>query len=104
MCVIFPCDEEHGFADMLTCHNGCKVHNRCEGIVYVPPDYLEPEIYICNKCRNGTDGSEWLEQLLKDGIKLVGDNNRDIMRQITEIRIEIKKKMRNQNVVTDRID
>ena len=32
-CLIFPCDKENGFADTILCHNGCKLHKRCEGIV-----------------------------------------------------------------------
>ena len=91
LCVIFPCDEENGYADILTCKNGCKVHNRCEGIVYVPHNYVEPEIYTCKKCNFELQGDEWLERELKEGIKMVTDENRDIMRRLTEIKIEIEK-------------
>ena len=91
LCVIFPCDEENGYADILTCKNGCKVHNRCEGIVYVPHNYVEPEIYTCKKCNFELQGDEWLEKELKEGIKMVTDENRDIMRRLTEIKIEIEK-------------
>ena len=89
LCVIFPCDEQNGFADILTCKNGCKVHNRCEGIVYVPTNYIEPETYTCKKCTFGNGGNEWLENSLISGIRLVADKNLDIMRKLTEIKIQI---------------
>ena len=91
LCVIFPCDEENGYADILTCKNGCKVHNRCEGIVYVPHNYVEPEIYTCKKCNFGLQGDEWIEKELKEGIEMVTDENRDIMIRLTEIKIQIEK-------------
>ena len=91
LCVIFPCHQENGFADLMNCLNGCKVHNRCEGIVYVVVNYLEPETYISKKCTHGKGGNEWLEESLKEGIKMVLDENRDIMRRLTEIRIQIEK-------------
>ena len=91
LCVIFPCDEENGFADFLVCHNGCKVHNRCEGIVFVPDDYMEPEVYTCKKCISELWNNKSFEESLKDGIKLVSNDNRDIMRRLTEIKIQIEK-------------
>ena len=99
MCVIFQCDEENGFADMMICHNGCNVHKRCEGIVQ---DYLEPECYICKKCMIGKDGSEWLEQVIKDGIKKVSDDSRDIMRRLTEINIQIEKEEHEESKCGER--
>ena len=91
LCVIFPCDEQNGFADLLSCENGCKVHNRCEGIVYVPANYIEPETYTCKKCTFGNGGNEWLEKSLIEGISLVADENLEIMRKLTEIKIQIEK-------------
>ena len=102
MCVIFQCDEANGFADMMTCHNGCNVHKRCEGIVHVPQDYLEPECYICNKCRIGKEGSEWLEQMIKDGIKELSDDSREIMRRLTEIKIQIEKEEHEESKCGER--
>ena len=91
LCVIFPCDEQNGYADKISCINGCKVHNRCEGIVYVPENYIEPETYVCKKCTLKEGGDKWLEKVLNDGIELITDKNRDIMRRLTELKIQIEK-------------
>ena len=89
LCVIFPCDEENSFAELMTCHNGCKVHARCEGIVYVPFDYVVDEAYICKTCRLGEGGREWLEKAIEDGITQI--KNFEIMRRLTEIKMRIEK-------------
>ena len=60
-------------------------------MVYGPARYMEPEMYICKKCIQGVGGKSWLEESLKDGIKLVSNDNREIMRRLTEIKIEIEK-------------
>ena len=102
LCVIFPCDEENGSADIIVCHNGCKVHKRCEGIVYEPENYMEPDMYICKKCIQGVVGKSWLEESIKDGIKLASNENRDIMRRLTEIKIEIEKVKNEDSKCGDR--
>ena len=93
---------ENGFADMMTCHNGCNVHKRCEGIIHVPQDYLEPECFICNKCRIGKEGSAWLEQITKDGIKELSNESREIMRRLTEINIQIEKEENEESKCGER--
>ena len=102
ICVIFQCDVENGFADMMICHNGCNVHKRCEGIIHVPQDYLEPECSNCNKCRIGKEGSAWLEQITKDGIKELSNGNREIMRRLTEIKIQIEKEENEESKCGER--
>ena len=92
LCVIFACDEENGFADVMTCHNSCKVHTRCEGIVYVSEDYEVEERYTCNNCKFGEHGKKSLEQLLKEGVDKIKNENREIMRRLTEINIQIEKR------------
>ena len=75
----------------MTYKNGCKIHNCCEGIGfgYVPTNCIEPE--TCKKCTFGNGGNEWLEKSLIKGISLVADENLDIMRKLTEIKIQIEK-------------
>ena len=85
------CDEQNGYADKISCINGCKAHNRCKGIVYVPENYIEPETYVCKKCTLKEGGDKWLEKVLNDGIELITDKNRDIMRRLTELKIQIEK-------------
>ena len=55
----------------MTCHNSCKVHTRCEGIVYVSEDYEVEERYTCNNCKLGEHGKKLLEQLLKEGVEKI---------------------------------
>ena len=59
--------------------------------MYVPTNYIEPETYTCKKCTFGNGGNEWLEKSLIKGISLVADENLDIMRKLTEIKIQIEK-------------
>ena len=75
----------------MTCHNGCKIHARCEGIVYVPFDYVVDEAYICKTCRLGEGGREWLEKAIEDGITQIKNENFEIMRRLTEIKMRIEK-------------
>ena len=91
LCVIFPCDEENSFAEIISCDNGCKVHARCEGIVYVPFDYVIDEAYTCKTCRLGEGGRKWLEQDIKDGITKIRNDNLELMRRLTEIKIQLEK-------------
>ena len=48
------------------------------------------------------DGSEWLEQVIKDGIKKVSDDSRDIMRRLTEINIQIEKEEHEESKCGER--
>ena len=50
----------------------------------------------------GKDGSEWLEQMIKDGIKKVSDDSRDIMRRLTEINIQIEKEEHEESKCGER--
>ena len=50
----------------------------------------------------GKDGSEWLEQVIKDGIKKVSDDSRDIMRRLTEINIQIEKEEHEESKCGER--
>ena len=38
ICVIFPVDELHGYADKMVCEKGCSYHVRCEGIIKLDED------------------------------------------------------------------
>ena len=67
------------------------MHNRCEGIFFVPDDYMEPEEYTCKMCISEVWNNKSLEESLKDGVKLVSNDNSDIMRRLTEIKIHIEK-------------
>ena len=68
------------------------MHTRCEGIVYVPEDHVVEERYECNKCRLGENGSMWLKSLLNDGVKKIKNKSTEILRRLTEIKIQIEKK------------
>ena len=57
---------------------------KCEGIVYKPSNYMEPEMYICKRCIHEVGGKSWLEESIKVGIKPVSNENRDIMRRLTD--------------------
>ena len=53
---------------------------------------MEPESYTCKKCMHGIgDQASWLEAKLNDGIKNISNENRDIMRRLTEVKILIEK-------------
>ena len=59
ICVIFPCDEGSEWDEELVCHNGCRIHLRCEGKIY---DEVIPDNYECEKCKLKNGNRDWLEE------------------------------------------
>ena len=41
-------------------------------------------MYICKRCIHEVGGKSWLEESIKVGIKPVSNENRDILRRLTE--------------------
>ena len=50
-CVIFSCDEEAELDEDFICHNGCRIHLRCEGKIFTN-EYIPVE-YKCEQCKTG---------------------------------------------------
>ena len=61
-CIIFPCDQENGFAEEIDCDK-CKnkFHIRCEGIMLVDDDKI-PDMHECKVCWLGDGNSSWLRE------------------------------------------
>ena len=65
MCVIFPCDEDNDWDEIIECKNGCNIHIRYEGVVLIKGlNENAPENYECEKCRSGNENVTFLEEKL----------------------------------------
>ena len=89
-CIIYPCDEEYGFDDKISCTCGAEYHIRCEEIMLIDDDQL-PESYECKKCRFGDGNSEWLKETLNNGITIITRNNQQLSMNLTKIEMHIEK-------------
>lgn len=90
-CIIYPHDEEHGFADVTKCDKcGGTFHVRCEGIILMVDDQFQDE-YTCKKCIYGVGNSEWLEATLREGAHMLTDTNQQLSLKLTTLKMTIEK-------------
>ena len=90
-CIIFPCDQENGFAEEIDCDK-CqkKYHVRCEGIMLLDEDEI-PETYECKFCWLVDGNSSWLRKTLKNGVQMFTDRIQKLNVQKTQLKMHIEK-------------
>ena len=101
ICLIFPVDEVHGFADMIKCKNGCKYHVRCEGIIRLN-DEEEPNNHECKKCKNFGTNETWLKGTLEEAHYIFTNEIHKINGALLETNMKLERLEEVETKVGDR--
>ena len=89
LCLIYNCDVENDWAEMLTCKNTCKIHIHCEGVVLIDEEECMPTNYECKQCQSGKSNKEWLEETLKNKNKELNNLHNNLSKRITSVKAKI---------------